>query len=306
MPVTIQIRKFKVTSLDVDFHELSWEVANTTEDILEYNFQVLRSEGAEGPYKPLTDSFEDRYSFVDNLVLSLHRWRQFFYKLLVTEKVSGDIKEFGPVSQEPEPDIMAIELRRHIRLLFREFAGRRCIILPTRTFGQRCECYDPELDKRTRSGCITCFDTGFVRGYMHPIEAFIQVDPSAKSEQNLNVGTTQQDNTTCRLGYWPPIKPRDVIVEPENKRWRVVQQNQTEHSRAPVHQEVSIHRIPESDIEFRIPVHFEDALKNLFLTPARNFTNPHNLQAFEDEEIPDIFSLYQTTYPSAQPEKPIK
>lgn len=306
MPVTINVRNLKVHTLDVDFHEISWELENTTEDVLDYTFQLLRSEAAEGPYDALTQPFEDRYSFIDTQVLILHRWRQFHYKLRLTHKESGDQKEFGPVAHEPQPDLVAIELRRHMRLLFREFAGRRCVVLPTRTFGQRCDCFDVILDERTRSGCVTCYDTGFVRGYMHPVETWMQIDPSTKAEQNQNTGTTHQDNTTARLGFYPPVKPRDLIIEPENKRWRVIQQNQTEQVRAAVHQEISIHRIPEADIEYKIPVHFEEALKNLFLSPSRNYTNPHNLEAFENEEIPGIFALYPTTYGSAEAEIPVK
>lgn len=293
MPVPIELRNLKVTSLDIDFHEVSWAVAPTTVDVLDFQFEVLRSESVEGPYASLAGPFEDRYTFVDDIIQVLHRWRVYQYIIRVREKLTGDYKDFGPVSHEPEPDLVAIELRRHLRLLFQEFNGRRCIVLPVRTFGQRCpDCWHPVLQKRTKSGCITCYDTGFNRGYMHPIEAWIQVDPSTKSQQHNNPGETQQDNTTMRMGYYPGIKPHDLIIEPENIRWRVEEQTQTEHSRAAVHQEVKLHRVPEKDVEYAIPVHYESALKNLFFTPARNYTNPMNLSNFEASEIPGIFDLY--------------
>jgi hypothetical protein len=298
MPVPIELKQLRVTSLDVDFHEVSWTIAPTTFDILDYQFQVLRSEAVEGPFEALAPPFEDRYTFIDNVLQVANRWRQYNYKIRVIEKVSGDTKEFGPVAHDPDPDIVATELRRHIRILMREFAGRRCIVLPRRTFGQRCpECWHPVLNKRMKSGCVTCYDTGFNRGYLYPIEAFVQIDPSSKSNQHNNTGSTQQDNTTCRLGYYPPVKPGDLIIEAENVRWRVGGQTQTEHSRAAVHQEMQLHRIPEKDIEYSIPVHFGQELKNLYITPARNFTNPHNLANFESEEIPGIFALYPSTYP---------
>lgn len=298
MPVPIELRELKVTSLDIDFHEVSWAIAPTSMDILDFKFQVLRSESVEGPFDALTEPFEDKYEFVDNIIQVLNRWREYQYIVRVIEKVSGDYKDFGPVSHEPEPDIVAIELRRHIRILFQEFAGRRCIVLPVRTFGQRCpDCWHPVLQKVTKSGCLTCYNTGFNRGYLHPIEAFIQIDPSTKSNQHNNTGETQQDNTTMRMGYYPSIKPHDLIIEGENIRWRVEEQTQTEHSRAAVHQEVKLHRVPEKDIEFAIPVHFDRALKNLFLTPKRNFTNPTNLSNFEENEIPGIFGLYPCNLP---------
>lgn len=298
MPVPIELNKLKVTSLDIDFHEVTWRVAPTTRDIFDFDFEVLRSESPEGPWDALTPKFQDRYTFIDNVIQIAHRWRSYQYLIRVTEKGSGDSKVFGPVGHEPEPDILATELRRHIRLLMREFAGRRCIVLPVRTFGQRCpDCWNAVLQQRGKSGCITCYDTAFARGYLYPIETFIQIDPSSKSQQHTNVGETQQDNTTMRLGFYPNLKPGDLVIEAENLRWRVIGQTQTEHSRAAVHQEVQVHRIPEKDIEFSIPVKFSEALPNLFITPARNFTNPQNLSNFENEELPDIFNLYPTTYP---------
>lgn len=298
MPVPIELDKLRVTSLDIDFHEVTWRVAPTTRDIFDFSFQVLRSESVEGPWDALTPPFQDQYTFVDNVVQVAHRWRSYCYLIRVIERSSGDTKDFGPVAHEPEADIIAVELRRHIRLLMREFAGRRCIVLPKRTFGQRCpDCWNATLQKVTKSGCMSCFCTGFARGYLHPIETWIQIDPSSKSEQHLNTGNTQQDNTTLRLGFYPIIKPGDLIIEAENLRWVVTGQTQTEHSRAAVHQEVQVHAVEPKDIEFSIPVSFSAALKNLFITPARNFTNPFNLANFEDEEIPGIFDLYPSTYP---------
>jgi hypothetical protein len=298
MPVVIDVQRLRVRSLDVDFHEISWEIAPTTEDIFDYTFQVLRSEGAEGPYEPVAPEFEDQYLFVDNSIRRGHAYRKMFYRLHVKHKASGDTKEWGPVTQEADADLIATEIRKHMNILFREFAGRRCWVLPVRTFGSRCgACWNPTLQKRRISGCLTCFDTGFTRGFMRPIEAWVQFDPNAKAEQNMATGPTQQHNTTARLGYYPPIKPRDIIIEGENKRWRVVQITTTEQLRAPLHQECSLHEIPKTDIEYRVELDLGVALKDLWLSPARNFTNPQNLGNFKDEEIPNIFSIYPSTYP---------
>lgn len=290
----IELLNARVTSLDVDFHEVTWKVAPTSEDVLDYEVHVLRSEAEEGPFEDLTGPLVDRYHFIDNIIQVQNRWRRYHYLLRVIRRGTDETRDFGPCSNEPAPDLLAMELRRHMRLLFTEFAGRRCIVLPARTFGQRCGCWNATLEKRTRSGCVTCFDTGWVRGYLHAVEAWIQVDPSPKTKQVTATGSvTQQDNTTMRMGYYPAIKPGDLIVEAENKRWRVIQQNQTEHSRAPVHQELQVHRIPEKDIEFRIPVSFSDALPNLYFTPRRNFTNPTNLENKDGDQEPGIFSIYR-------------
>lgn len=299
MAVCIEVKNLKVRSLDVDFQEISWELAETSEDVLDYTYTVLRSEGPEGPYTEITPAMDDQFIFVDTTVRTGDLYRQYFYKLLVTDKRDGGTKEFGPASMSPDPDLVALELRKHMNLLFREFIGRRCWVFPARTFGARCSCWNKTLGKRMRSGCRACYDTGYIGGgYMRPIEAWISIDPNPKMQQQLNVGETQQHNTTARMGYFPPVKPRDLIIEPENKRWRVAQVSATEQLRAPIHQELQLHQIPTGDIEYKIEFDIGDAqLKDLFLSPARNFTNPQNLENFTSEEIPKILSLYDTTYP---------
>lgn len=299
----LKVTHLKVRSLDVDFAELSWKIEDTAEDVLDFSFQVLRSESAAGPWDVLTEPFSDRYIYYDRFTRPFNTYRSIFYKVRVTHKQTGEVSESSPEQQEAEADLIAKELRRHMSLLFREFTGRRCWLLPVRTFGQRCSvCWHPTLQKRMKSGCASCFDTGFSRGYLHPIETFVQIDPrGTKQERPIPTGSnTQQENTTAKVVNIGNVKPRDIIIEAENIRWRVIAVNQTEQSRAPIHFELQLHRIPQSDVEYSIPLVLDEALKDMWLSPARNFTNPHNLQNFEDEEIPKIFSLYNTTYPEVK------
>lgn len=298
MPVTIDVQKLRVRSLDVDYNEISWEIASTSEDIFDYTFQLIRSEGAEGPYEPISPEMDDQYYFIDNNIKRSHIYRQYFYRLIVKNKSDGSTKEFGPVSKEADPDLIATEIRKHMNLLFREFAGRRCWIFPVRTFGNRCTCFNSTLGKRNKSGCVLCYDQGFVKGFMRPIETWVQIDPTSKGEQNTNVGPLQQETTTARLGFYPSLKPRDLLIEGENARWRVMQVNSTEQSRSALHQEIQIHRIPPTDIEYKLEFdpNLGIALKDIFFSPSRNFTNPQTLENFKNEEIPNIFGLYPSTY----------
>lgn len=293
----ISIDEIGVRSLDVDLFHITWKVRSTSEDLLDYTFQVLRSEGPGGPFDAISPEMDDRFSFVDNQILRSHDFRTWFYKIRIRAKQTGETREFGPADPGPDADLIAVELRKHMNLLFREFIGRRCWVFPVRTFGQRCGCWNATIQKRTQSHCHTCYDTGFVRGYMTPIESWISIDPDSKSEQNFNVGPTTQSNTTARMGFFPPLKPRDLVVEPENIRWRVMQVSGTEQVRAPVHQEFQIHKIPNSDIEYKIGFDPGDAISNLWLSPARNYTNPHSFEGFTDAEIPKVYSLYPSSYP---------
>lgn len=293
----ITIDEIGVRSLDVDYYEITWKVRSTSEDLFDYTFQVLRSEAAAGPFEPVSPEMDDRFFYVDNFIRKGHDFRQWHYVIRVKNKQTLATKDFGPADPGADPDLIATELRKHMNLLFREFIGRRCWVFPVRTFGQRCGCWNVTLGTRTRSHCVTCFDTGFVRGYHTPIESWMSIDPDPKAEQVMTVGTTQQSNTTARMGFFPPVKPRDLIVEPENQRWRIVQVTGTEQLRVVVHQELQIHKVPPTDIEYKIRFTIGDALSNMWLSPARNYTNPHSPESFKSEEFPAVMQLYGSSYP---------
>lgn len=240
----------------------------------------------------LSQPFYDRDMFIDNAILIGDKWRTYYYRLRICNTRTGESTETESAAKEPEPDLIALEIRRHMQVLFREHAGRRMWLLPNRQSGQRCECWAPRLAQRTRSGCKLCFDTSYVRGYYHPIETFGQIDPSPKASQTSNVGSMQQTNTTGRFPAYPPMKPDDILVELENRRWRVTKVTCTEKARAAVHQEVELHEIPRSDMEYSIPLVLDQATRDLWATPPRNYLNPHNLDSVQGWDC--IFDMFRS------------
>lgn len=291
--------ELRVRSFSLDFLEVTWEVENNTLDPHDFLLYVLRSESPMGPWDIVAGPFEDKYRFVDNRVNLLDRYRQIYYKIRSIKKTDNtDVVESDAFTFHAEPDLIAKEIQRLERLVWEEFAGRRCFIFPVRSFGQRCpSCWDgPEKGKgftsqRRRSHCLTCYDTGFARGYLDPIEIFMQLDPATKTKQPLPVAERQQSDTTGRLPNFPLVKPGDIIVEAENKRWRIVTATPTERLRSVVHQELRLHEIIKGDIEFQLPIRLED-LRDFEPSPMRNFTNPHSLEAFESEAIKNAFGVY--------------
>jgi len=288
-----------VRGFSLDFLEVTWEIENTTLDPHDFLTYVLRSESPMGPFDIIAGPFEDRYRFVDNRVNLQHNWRSLTYKIRNIEKADPtNVADSDAFDFNGSPDLIAAEIQRLERLLWEEYAGRRCFIFPVRTFGTYCpNCYDgPEKGKgfamqKRRSQCLTCYDTGYVRGYFDPIEVFMQFDPSPASVQTLPHAERHQNDSTARLPNFPQLKPRDIIVEPENKRWRVVQVSATERLRSIVHQELRIHEIAKGDIEFKLPIRIEN-LRDFEPSPGRNFTNPQNLESFELENIKNVFGVY--------------
>lgn len=295
MPVAINIEKLRVRSLDVAQMEVTWETDSSVFDVLDYTFQVLRSESSEGPYDPITQEFEDRYIFVDRSIPNSLRYRQFWYKLRVKRKSTAETKDFGPEFQQAEPDLIAQTIRRLEQTAFTQVIGRCCWLFPRRTFGARCSsCWDPSLSARKRSNCLECYDTSFLRGFLNPIEVWVQIDPAAKSTQLQPMQKDQQQLTTARMTFYPVVKPGDILTEAENLRWRVVGVSTTERLRATIKQELQLRAIMPTDIEFKLPINLVEPLKDIQPSPGRMFTNPQNLDSAVEELTPNLFANYPT------------
>jgi hypothetical protein len=73
-------------------------------------------------------------------------------------------------------------------------------------------------------------------------------------------------------------------VEAENVRWRVERVTTTQRNRAVLHQELVLHAVPLSDIEYKLPVRIDD-LMAMEPSPERNFTRPQNLESAKEAEF---------------------
>lgn len=291
----LNVRKILVRSLTLDFLDIFWEIdavqspEGRDHSIYDYDFYVLRSEAAMGPYSQVGGPFRDVYMFRDARVPLQHKWRSFYYKIRVVHRPSGESQEFGPANNtDPEPDLIAAEVIRLEGILFQEFIGRKCWVFPVRTFGPVCTCTDLALGRKTRSNHKTCFGTGWLGGFMSPVESLIQIDPHPKQSHPNSLQELQPGNTTARLTSFPPISPRDVIVEMENRRWRVVSVSNTQRLRSVLHQELVLHEIPKGDIEYDLPLNLD--VMNVTPAAERNFSNPQNLE--QDNAISDIFKFW--------------
>ena len=142
----IHITTLKVRSYDLDHLDLFWEIPVSDEIIEDYNFFILRSiDGAGGPYRQISGPFFNTFLFRDPDVHLLHKWREYFYRIKVVNRSTGDEEQSTPARLEAEPDLIAMEIRRRETLLFQEFAGRKALLYPQLTFGQRCRhCWTPE------------------------------------------------------------------------------------------------------------------------------------------------------------------
>jgi hypothetical protein len=287
----IKVTQLYCRSFDLDHLDLFWAVEDfegSSVDIRQFDIYILRSEAMFGPYEIIGGPFKDIYQFRDVSPALMHKWRELYYKIRIVDTATQETEEFGPTAQEGEPDLIALEIHRQEDVLFREFVGRRCWLFPVRTFGPKCTCYDKVAGRRTRSNHMPCFDTGYLGGFLSPVECFIQFDPAANNPSQTPMMEQQNTNTSIRLLSFPPVKPKDILVEAENKRWRVVTVTTTQRLRAVVHQEVTVHEIPRGDIEFKLPINIAD-LRSLSPAAERNYTNPQHTDGYSGN---DLLALY--------------
>lgn len=284
----LKIENLKVRSLDADRKEVTWETSDDLIDVYDYTFQVLRSESPEGPFDVVSPVFQDRFIFVDHQIPGGDKHRQLWYKIRLTHKASGETADYGPAALEAEADLIARYIRRAEQTLLLRFNGRQCWLYKKRTFGPRCtSCWDKTTKKRMRANCLECFDTGFLRGYLDPIQVQVQIDPAGKGKLLIPQQITSEVMTQARMVFYPEVRPGDVLVEAENKRWRITQVQTSERLRAPVLQTMVLRQIDTTDIEYRLPLNLDRALKDIQPSPVVRFTNPTGLHNYFDR-VPDV------------------
>lgn len=246
-----------VSCTEPDYMDIGWSFKAKAHASLAYTFVVERAESPAGPYEVVAGPMRDRYSARDYIAPMRRVWRTLYYRITATGP-DGDIVS-EPTLCGPRPPLDGLEMTRLHNVLLREHVGRQCLVLASRTFGDRCDtCYDRITGRRTSSNCRVCYNTGFLRGYHRPILAYIQIDPSDKAQTNGRELVSEQVFANSRMGVYPIVKPRDLIIEREGRKWRVNSVRQTERLRSPIHQEVSLTLIPPGDIEHRIPIKFPE------------------------------------------------
>lgn len=285
----IQVSKLYARSFDLDHTNVFWEVENFNGNPRQFEFTILRSESSFGPWEQLAPPFFDAYWFRDVTALKSHKWRKFYYLLRVRDIVLNETSDFGPTSQDGEPDLIAMEILRQEDVLFREHIGRLCWLFPVRTFGAYCVCYDRTSNRRTKSNCLNCYDTGFLGGYLSPIACYVQFDPSGNQPIPTPLREKQENKTTARLISFPQIKPKDILVEAENARWRIESVTSTQRLRTTVHQELVLRGIDIGDVEYKLPINIPD-LRNLEISAERNFTNPQHVDGTDD--LQNLLAVY--------------
>ncbi len=284
----ITVRRERVVSFSLDYIDVYWEIEPTLEDVQEYEFSVERAESEGGPWIPIAGPFVDRYHIRDNNVFQISANRLYYYRVRVRHIATGVETVGGPFNQRGSPTVMAQEIIRLENVLFREFVGSKVWIFPRRTFGQRCpQCYDDVLQRRLDDACPTCWGTSFSGGYHYPVETWAQIDePPEATEQALTEDNRQVYYFAMRLGPTPELKPLDLVIDYQNRRYRIISVGGTSRFSSGVRQEIKMIRIQRGSIEDAIPLRIPTTESNFL--PVREFESAATL---ESAKLPGLDTL---------------
>jgi len=267
----IKIDQVKCRPITATSVEISWTLKPTDHPISSVRFTVLRSEGENGPFEDRSGPLVGTQSFVDSANLKAKQ-NVICWKIRVDDVVTG-ISKFYPEGDPTEAfkfhphlevvrfpgnfdaDFIALEIVRRNNLLLRRFTGRLMAYCPILTQGPRCPvCFDNVKKRPKLSACPECFGSTFDGGYNTPISIFIDVNPSPVVIQLASFGKIEENQTVAWTSNYPLAKPNDMIVEPTNRRWRVLQVNAVTKNRYIVQQLMQLQEIDKSDPEFGFSV----------------------------------------------------
>lgn len=260
---------------------------------LDYEWRILRSEGPAGPWEVRTPWVKEVFHYRDNVVQMLDRVRQFYYVLEVKNVSTAVVEKFGPAVLGAKPDLIGMEIIRQVRMELRFGSGRVCYVVPKRTVGPRCRsCFDQDSGVRMRSNCISCFDTGRAGGFYSPIITDMDISEADRSQTQRDLTNLQQVNTSARMTNFPPVKVGDIIVTPENDRYRIERSTTAEHRGAPYEQDLLLHLIPRADVEYKIPISVQDLASYEDSLYAEMRSIPTTLDGTDDSSIERIIGYF--------------
>jgi hypothetical protein len=258
----IKVRHLLVRSIQPYSFELSWEIEPTTEDPLDYTFQIYRSESQGGPFASITSTFEDKYYFIDNVLPEDRKWRNFYYAIEVVRK-SDSKEEWSDIRSVGDPrNPYAQEISRIQRSAFAVAAGTRVYVFPIKTFGQWCSCFDPVTKQRTKSNCLLCYNTNFVGGFHNAVETYAQIRQFTHQESTQQPIVQQRTGVSIILTNYPIVKPGDIVMQPdENQRWKIASVEPTRLGGSLVHQNTVAELIDKDQVEYKIEIENFDVFR---------------------------------------------
>lgn len=262
----VTIDQVTVSSYDLTSLTVSWTFEETWEDLTSYTINVYRSHNE--PVYSVSGGFTLIYSgisavdtaeYEDTTVSGYrsYKWSDFYYAVVPyysPTTTSGAMSTPARLTTIPDP--RAKEIIRREALAFKtRYGGKMFLVLKRKKTGTRCSaCYDSIMMRRTKENCVTCYDTSWVGGYWDPIQVSGSMSAMPRQTAINTFGEWEPQDGFIRLGPTPVLSPQDVIIDIQNRRWRVSDIRPLEKGQYIIQQQARLTRIVNTDVINEYPI----------------------------------------------------
>ena len=190
--------------------------------------------------------------FVDENLPDRNRWPRLKYTIEASDGRTGE-RATAVARPTPPEDTRGLAWADQLRLRLDTTHGTPCWHLPKKSFGDRCpSCYDVVRKRVVRSDCEVCYGTTFVGGYDDPESLNISFSASAEVRKKASFADLEPSQSVCWLANYPDMRPGDLVIEPENRRWNVVNVENYEYLRTRIRQVCLLDEVSPTDVQFQI------------------------------------------------------
>lgn len=246
---------------------LQWGVEPEGTDLEMVEMEIHRSESPSGPFINLqTLNPLETFAWTDRTAPLRAKRFELYYKLVGTNRSTGVIiHQSQPFGFQGRLPLDALEIIRQHNILLRGVNGHdpttgiKTTVYKKKTFGVRCQyCTDEATKQIVISQCKMCGGTGLVNGYYSPIPVYMNFQPTPKMLRVMNLGKIEEHESVAFLTNFPIMYPGDMVVEPDEKHWKVSGVEITERKRTIVHQLVRIRQLDHNDVEYELYKHVDN------------------------------------------------
>jgi hypothetical protein len=225
------IKTLTVSSYDFESATLQWEYVDPQPNTDGYHLEIYRSEVPE----PVTmfsgidlNVYPTAYSYTDTTIsgINLRQFHTWYYRIKIVDTQNPISYEWSyPAHIEITPDVQAKIMLKHKNIGLKKY-GKLVKVLKKRAVqGVRCDCWDPVLGRSTDDDCKLCHGTGIktTGGYYDPIEIYAAINTRPKQNQITPFGIWHQNDALMDVMNYPVLAPDDLIVDLQNRRYKVKQ-----------------------------------------------------------------------------------
>lgn len=162
-------------------------------------------------------------SFIDTAPPNISELGTYYYKVEIRSTEDDSVLKASTV-KHPRRDRpkVALEIVRRNNLLLRRFSGLRGFLISKKESGTRCpNCWDPVKERRSKSKCSDCGDTGWFSGVSSPIPIFVSSSSPNETQGVSVLGATEEIQRQLWTSNFPLINPGDIIILDDKEIFRV-------------------------------------------------------------------------------------